>query len=107
MGEPTKSRRRSGTAQHLTPLMRASEMGHEDIIDCLLEARASPTQCDSHGWTPLCYALAAGEVGVARVLANRLDKTKLRAQKEIIHKHRSDVLTKCEKEAGTEASQIV
>merc|ERR1740121_649465 len=45
MGEPTKGRRK-GAALHMTPLMRACEHGHEDVMLCLLEAKASPLQCD-------------------------------------------------------------
>merc|ERR1719498_1378290 len=61
MGEPKKGRR--GRAAHMTPLMRACELGHEDVVVQLLSAKASAVQCDSHGWTPLAHALAAGETG--------------------------------------------
>merc|ERR1712232_26298 len=98
MGEPTKGRRK-GAAMHMTPLMRACEHGHEDIMLCLLDARASPMQCDSHGWSALCYALGAGEVSLARTLLNHIDRKKLRSQKDLVHRLRREVLAKCEKEA--------
>lgn len=105
MGEPSKKGRR-GRAIHLTPLMRACELGHEDVALQLLDAKASPLQCDSHGWTPLCYALGAGEVGIATMLSQR-PGFRLQQQKEICRKLRSEILSKCEKEGDHDALSAI
>ncbi|CAE7465787.1 unnamed protein product [Symbiodinium natans] len=52
----------------LTPLMRACACGHAEVVICLLEAKASLWRVDSHGWTPLCHALANCELSLARHL---------------------------------------
>merc|ERR1712048_1064343 len=96
-----------GSALHITPLMRACEQGHEDIMLCLLEARASPVQCDSHGWSALCHALGAGEVELARRLTDCIDKKTLKVQKDTVHKLRKEILVKCEREAGKDAMMEV
>lgn len=105
MGEPSKKGRR-GRAVHMTPLMRACELGHEDVVMCLLKGRASALQCDSHGWTPLCHALGAGEVRLARLLASQ-PGFKLERQKEICRKLQAEILSKCEVEASPEALAAV
>mmetsp|Transcript_42811 Transcript_42811/g.96685 ORF Transcript_42811/g.96685 Transcript_42811/m.96685 type:complete len:206 (-) Transcript_42811:226-843(-) len=104
MGEPTGGRKKQ---QLMTPLMRACWLGHEDIMMTLLEARASPCQCDSHGWSALCHALGAGELQLARQLAEQLDPAKLQSQKDTIHKLRSEVVMKCEKDVGKDVADFV
>lgn len=101
MGEPTKKGRR-GRAAHMTPLMRACELGHEDIAVQLLSAKASAVQCDSHGWTPLCHALAAGEVDVAKLLSQQ-PGFRLQQQKDICRKLQSEICQKCQKECDEDA----
>lgn len=105
MGEPSK-KKRGGRAAHMTPLMRACELGHEDIVLQLLKARASPLQCDSHGWTPLCHALGAGEVAIARLIAQQ-PGFKLERQREICRKLEGEILMKCRNEASEEALSAV
>jgi len=100
MGEPSKKGRK-GRAAHMTPLMRACELGHEDVVVLLLEARASLLQCDSHGWTPVCHALGAGEVGIAKLVAQH-PGFKLLRQKEICRKLQEDILLKCRSEVSEE-----
>merc|ERR1719215_107906 len=106
MGEPTKGRRR-GTAVHTTPIMRCCENGHEDVMLCLIEAKASPVQCDSHGWSALCYALGAGEMKLAQLLWSRIDKKKHRSQRELVQKLSKELIAKCEREVGKEAANKV
>lgn len=105
MGEPSKKGRK-GRAAHMTPLMRACELGHEDVLMQLLKARASPLQCDSHGWTPVCHALGAGELKLARILAEQ-PGFKLERQKDICRKLQSEILAKCKLEASDEAVAAV
>jgi hypothetical protein len=104
MGEPKKGRKTK--ACHLTPLMRACELGHEDVVIQLLNARASALQCDSHGWTPLCHALGAGEINIARIIVQR-PGANLKRQKEIWRKLQSEVTARCQAEVGQEAASLV
>lgn len=101
MGEPSKKGRR-GRAAHMTPLMRACELGHEDIALQLLEAKANALQCDSHGWTPLCHALGAGEVAIARMILQQ-PGVKMQRQRDICQKLQAEILIKCQNEASEEA----
>jgi len=105
MGEPSKKGRK-GRAVHMTPLMRACELGHEDVVQHLLKAGASSLQCDSHGWTPLCHALGSGEVGIARLICQHPNFKKQR-QKEICVKLKNEILMKCRIEASAEALAAV
>eukprot|EP00930_Biecheleria_cincta_P075680 TRINITY_DN6285_c0_g1_i2.p1 TRINITY_DN6285_c0_g1~~TRINITY_DN6285_c0_g1_i2.p1 ORF type:complete len:167 (-),score=20.26 TRINITY_DN6285_c0_g1_i2:114-614(-) len=67
MGDVSKGRKRKGDASHVTPVMRACEMGHEDVVEFLLNARASPAQCDSKGWSPMClYFLLLAKIRAGR-----------------------------------------
>lgn len=104
MGEPKKGRR--GRAAHMTPLMRACELGHEDVVLHLIKARASTIQCDSHGWTPLCHALAAGEVAIARLICQQ-PNCKLERQKEICEKLHAEIIHKCQRDASLEVLAAV
>lgn len=105
MGEPNKKGRK-GRAAHVTPLMRAAEFGHEDIVIQLLKFKASTYQCDSHGWTPLCYALGAGELAIAKLIVQS-PGFRVRRQKEICEKLESEILLKCTEEASQEAAELV
>lgn len=98
--------RRAGSVQHITVLMRACQAGHEGIVACLLDARASQVQCDSRGWNALCYALGAGEVGVARRFCELIDRSNVCGQKQVAVKLREEVVAKC-KEAGQEAAELL
>lgn len=105
MGAPSKKGRNS-KAKHVTPLMRASSLGHEDVVECLLKAKASPSECDSCGWTPLCYALGAGEVDIARVLWEH-SGPHLKRHRETIRRLQAELLAKCVAEAGQDAAAQV
>jgi len=105
MGDPNKKCRK-GKAKHVTPLMRASGLGHEDVVETLLQARALPSQCDSHGWTPMCYALGAGEVEIARTLWKN-SMPRLHRHKEIVRRLQADIVAKCVNEAGPDAAAKV
>lgn len=105
MGEPNKKGRK-GPAAHLTPLMRASDLGHEDVAQQLLKAKASLLQCDSHGWTPLCHALAAGEVSIARLVVQQ-PGFKMIKQRDICEKLLPEILAKCRSEVGDEEAAAI
>merc|ERR1712039_615240 len=106
MGEPSKGKRK-GCARHVTPLMRASELGHEDVVITLIEARASPIQCDSHGWGPLCYALGAAQLDVARRLLELSDVGQRKVQRENVVKMQGEIIAKCEENVSQEAAALV
>lgn len=60
----------------VTPIMRAAALGNKDMVRSLVDASASLVCRDSRGWSPLCYALAACELDLARqmlALANSQD----------------------------------
>eukprot|EP00443_Scrippsiella_acuminata_P080509 CAMPEP_0115529652 /NCGR_PEP_ID=MMETSP0271-20121206/84066_1 /TAXON_ID=71861 /ORGANISM="Scrippsiella trochoidea, Strain CCMP3099" /LENGTH=198 /DNA_ID=CAMNT_0002961709 /DNA_START=17 /DNA_END=610 /DNA_ORIENTATION=+ len=102
MGEPAKGKRKS-CAKYITPLMRASELGHEDVVVTLMEARASPVQCDR----PLCYALGAAQLDVARRLLELSDVKKRKAQKDNAMKLHTEIIAKCEEDMSKEAADLV
>merc|ERR1712113_144646 len=83
--------------------MRACELGHDDIVVSLLDARACTEYRDPAGWTPLCHALGNGEVSIARILVSRMEKAK-RQHKELVHHLRSELLESCEANAGEDAA---
>lgn len=105
MGEPSKKGRR-GSAVHVTPLMRACDLGHEDVALLLLRAKASALQCDSHGWTALCHALGAGEISIAKLVLQH-SSSKITKQKDICRKLSAEILLKCETEASQESVAVV
>mmetsp|Transcript_26645 Transcript_26645/g.79483 ORF Transcript_26645/g.79483 Transcript_26645/m.79483 type:complete len:204 (+) Transcript_26645:75-686(+) len=90
---------------NVTPLMRAAALGHAEVIDILLEAKANPWRSDSHGWTPLCYALGAGELEVARRLLQVVGEDKEEKQKAIAQKLQKQVIEQCEETSGAERAE--
>mmetsp|Transcript_61498 Transcript_61498/g.159703 ORF Transcript_61498/g.159703 Transcript_61498/m.159703 type:complete len:220 (+) Transcript_61498:71-730(+) len=81
--------------QGVTPLMRAASLGFQDIAKCLVRCRANPGRSDHRGWTALCYALAAGELGMQGVLLACAD---VLAERQICAawKVRQQILDECE-----------
>eukprot|EP00933_Yihiella_yeosuensis_P043167 TRINITY_DN37903_c0_g1_i1.p1 TRINITY_DN37903_c0_g1~~TRINITY_DN37903_c0_g1_i1.p1 ORF type:complete len:248 (-),score=48.02 TRINITY_DN37903_c0_g1_i1:119-862(-) len=63
MGEHSAS-----SLRRLTPLMRACRCGHAKVVTILVEKEASLWRADADGWTPLCHAIAASELDIARQL---------------------------------------
>uniref|UniRef100_A0A7S2J6K4 Uncharacterized protein n=1 Tax=Zooxanthella nutricula TaxID=1333877 RepID=A0A7S2J6K4_9DINO len=86
-----------------TPLMRACALGHTDVVDVLLQARADHWRHDSKGWTPLCHALGAGEFDIARTLLER-SRTAVERQKLTAQKLQKELLELCEESAGPDAA---
>lgn len=105
MGEPSKKGRK-GRAAHITPLMRACEHGHKEIVNQLLKFKASTFQCDSHGWTPLCYALGAGEVSIAKLIVQS-PGFRVKRQKELCEKVEAEIISKCIEETSQETAGMV
>lgn len=91
-----------GNPKGITPLMRACACGHEAAILMLLQARASPTRSDMQRWTPLCHAVAHGELAAARLLLEHSGAGVAERQKASAHCCRSALLEHCE-EAADEA----
>merc|ERR1712217_462897 len=71
--------------------MQACALGYEDVVTLLLEARANPLRKDRRHWTPLCHALAAGELGIAHKLFEVFPEN----QKAIVHGLRDQILEEC------------
>jgi len=67
MGDLAKGRKSAKSL--VTPLMRAAELGHMEAVELLLRSKAAVHQCDSKGWSALCYALGSGHICTARRLA--------------------------------------
>mmetsp|Transcript_133798 Transcript_133798/g.286149 ORF Transcript_133798/g.286149 Transcript_133798/m.286149 type:complete len:210 (+) Transcript_133798:104-733(+) len=99
MGEVTAKRIRE-----VTPLMRACALGHEDVVMWLIQLRANPWRTDSHGWTPLCYALGGGEFELARKLLSEC-KSNGERQKAVVQKLQKHVIEQCEDSAGREKAE--
>ncbi|MBL0695056.1 ankyrin repeat domain-containing protein [Comamonas sp. JC664] len=78
-GGPRNLPGRLPSTRNVSPLMLASELGHEDLVRILLEAGADPSprvprhleDWPPHGWTALCFAQAHGHSAIAR----RLERT--------------------------------
>uniref|UniRef100_A0A7S0B7T2 Uncharacterized protein n=1 Tax=Pyrodinium bahamense TaxID=73915 RepID=A0A7S0B7T2_9DINO len=85
----------------VTPLMRACEYGHEEVVSRLLEVRADPLRQDTRQWIALCYALGAGELGAARRLISETNAV-ANEQKDIVMSLRHSVLEQCEEDVGEE-----
>mmetsp|Transcript_11949 Transcript_11949/g.32309 ORF Transcript_11949/g.32309 Transcript_11949/m.32309 type:complete len:236 (+) Transcript_11949:64-771(+) len=81
--------------KRVTPLMRACANGHEDVVASLLAAGASHSRYDSRGWTPLCYALGAGELNLARKLLQQMEGNAAQ-QKAIAQNLKSELVEECE-----------
>lgn len=101
MGDPLSKR-----CRQVTPLMRAASRGHVEAVQCLLEARASLWKSDKRGWTPLCYAAAAGELKTARAILDA-SKSGSDRQKAILHHFKAQVLEQCEEAASEEDIQAL
>jgi len=87
----------------MTPLMRACELGHEEAAIILLDAKACIDYTDPDGWTPLCHALANGEIGCARLLASRMNRERLKTHVDLVHDLQEELLELCSVNAGPEA----
>nr|ABI14269.1 ankyrin repeat protein [Pfiesteria piscicida] len=87
----------------ITPLMRASACGHQDVILQLLQARANPAKGDARRWTPLCHALANGELEAARLLMAHVDNVE--RQKGVANALRKHLPEVCEETAGADKAR--
>mmetsp|Transcript_117871 Transcript_117871/g.338010 ORF Transcript_117871/g.338010 Transcript_117871/m.338010 type:complete len:213 (-) Transcript_117871:231-869(-) len=90
--------------KQVTPLMRACALGHTEVVERLLEARADIWQHDSKGWTPLCHALGAGELDIARRLLRAAGASSER-QKMPAQRLAKQILESCEDTAGEQATR--
>lgn len=98
-----------------TPLMRAAALGHADIVWCLLEAGASLEDRDCRGWTPICHALGAGEVELARALHSRClaagaadgAAAAVLRQRQVLDARGPELLEHCAVEVGEAAAELV
>lgn len=104
MGAPKETKQ--GEGGRMTPLMRACLLGNAEIMEALLEARASPALCDGRGWNALCYALSAGEVDLARRLLDLTEK-KRALQKKVACQHEQEIVEQCRRVVSQEAAALV
>lgn len=88
----------------MTPLMRASKLGHEDVVNYLLQAKANLHRCDSYRWTAICHAAAAAELGVVRVL---LECGSTERQKVTANRFRAAIIDQCEDDVGADSAAAV
>ncbi|CAK9075089.1 unnamed protein product [Durusdinium trenchii] len=89
-----------------TPLMRAAASGHLEVVKTLIRAGASIWRVDSRGWTPVCYALANGELALAYYLLSEAGNHRER-QVKMAREHRLEVIDYCEEFTGAnEADQL-
>ena len=51
-----------------TPLIRAAENGHEDVVSCLINNGADPNVADAHGGNPLHMSAQNGHKSVVKLL---------------------------------------
>ena len=64
----------ANTMSGRTPLFRAAENGHEEVVRVLLERNdVNIDAVDRYGQTPLCVAAQRGHKGVVRILAEQSD----------------------------------
>jgi len=54
----------------VTPLLEAVRLGHRDILDMLLKAKANPDTRETFGKTPLMYAADKGDTAIVTTLLN-------------------------------------
>ncbi|MGA1197817.1 MAG: ankyrin repeat domain-containing protein [Candidatus Latescibacterota bacterium] len=52
----------------VTPLLEAVRLGHQDILDMLLKAKANPNAQDTFDKTPLMYAADKGDTSIVKTL---------------------------------------
>lgn len=83
-----------------TPLMRAANLGHADIVLCLVEARAGLEDRDSRGWTPICHALGAAEIEIARSIQSQFTPEQIIRQRKVVRDCKPDLLDRCAAEVG-------
>ncbi|CAK0816238.1 unnamed protein product [Prorocentrum cordatum] len=101
MGDLSKGVRPAPT--HVTPLMRAAELGHAGAVERLLRSKATAHQCDSKGWNALCYALGSGQICTARMLAEASPTARAGMPASVL----AEVLHRCRREAGaTRAAEL-
>lgn len=98
-------RRNQQPVKQVTPLMRACSNGFDDVVLCLIDARALPTFQDSRGWTAPMYALAAGEFATAALVAEKVAESEMRQLRVQVQKQRVALLTTCEEDAGQEVAE--
>jgi len=92
-------------SKRLTSLMRACHGGHTEAVSFLVAASASLWRADSEGWTPLCHALAAGELKIARQLLASAGPNADR-QKKIACSKKVQILESCD-DVGHEVLEVV
>jgi len=54
----------------VTPLLEAVRLGHKDLLDMLLKAKANPNSRETLGKTPLMYAADKGDTTIVITLLN-------------------------------------
>mmetsp|Transcript_37040 Transcript_37040/g.97020 ORF Transcript_37040/g.97020 Transcript_37040/m.97020 type:complete len:243 (+) Transcript_37040:26-754(+) len=59
----------------ITPLMRACEGGHVEIVECLLEHGANVNAVDQDGWNALFFSAKTGNVNTLETLVDHGAKT--------------------------------
>mmetsp|Transcript_21234 Transcript_21234/g.39947 ORF Transcript_21234/g.39947 Transcript_21234/m.39947 type:complete len:239 (-) Transcript_21234:121-837(-) len=96
----------AGKPRKLTPLMRACQGGHYEVVQCLLNAKASLWRVDSRGWTPLCFALANCELTLARHLLAESGPHRERQLKMLLA-HRDEIIDYCEEWIGSDAANTL
>mmetsp|Transcript_582 Transcript_582/g.1827 ORF Transcript_582/g.1827 Transcript_582/m.1827 type:complete len:231 (-) Transcript_582:103-795(-) len=91
--------------RRVTPLMRACEAGHQEVARRLLLQRADPWRFDTRNWTPLCYALGAGELEVGRVLLQDARGAAADSHRAMAERLQRALLEHCEVSAGDERAE--
>lgn len=81
-----------------TPLMRACELGYDDVVDLLLRKGADISAMEDRGFNPLCFALAEGHLELAARLmavqgAQERQREVLKCRQEAVL---SDLRNNCE-----------
>jgi ankyrin repeat protein len=63
----TSGNQASPSANGATALFFASQQGHIECVEVLVDAGSAVDHADAEGWTPLCLACLSGCVPVAEV----------------------------------------
>lgn len=95
-----------GQARGVTPLMRASAQGNQEVVAYLIDRRADLRSTDTQCFTPVCYALAAGELDTAKALLSSCDG-EVDEHKLAIHKVKDQVLDQCAEAAGDDIADAL